>query len=71
MVTRSCSHRWYIAHGLVVDHVYQVIEYEAKPCFQHFGESVSTARRAGDVDPDKAIIADTMKFSVIRDMERR
>ena len=54
--------RWYIAHGLVVDHVYQVIEYEAKPCFQHFGESVSAARRAGDTDPDKAIIADTMKL---------
>ena len=54
--------RWYIAHGLVVDHVYQVIEYEAKPCFQHFGESVSAARRAGDADPDKAIIADTMKL---------
>ena len=54
--------RWYIAHGLVVDHIYQVIEYEAKPCFQHFGESVSAARRAGDVDPDKAVIADTMKL---------
>ena len=54
--------RWYIAHGLVVDHVYQVIEYEPKPCFQNFGDSVSAARRAGDADPDKAIIADTMKL---------
>ena len=54
--------RWYIAHGLVVDHVYQIIEYEPKPCFRHFGESVSAARRAGDADPDKAIIADTMKL---------
>ena len=54
--------RWYIAHGLVVDHVYQVVEYERKPCFRNFGESVSTARRNGDVDPDKAIIADTMKL---------
>ena len=54
--------RWYLAHGLVVDHVYQIIEYSPKPCFQHFGESVSAARRAGDADPDKAIIADTMKL---------
>ena len=54
--------RWYIAHGLVVDHVYLIIEYEPKPCFRHFGESVSTARRNGDSDPDKAIIADTMKL---------
>ena len=54
--------RWYLAHGLVVDRVYQIIEYEPNPCFRRFGESVSTARRAGDEDPDKAIIADTMKL---------
>ena len=54
--------RWYIAQGLVVDRVYQVVEYEPNPCFQRFGESVSAARRAGDSDPEKAIIADTMKL---------
>ena len=46
----------------MVDRVYQVIEYEANPCFRRFGDSVSAARRAGDADPDKAIIADTMKL---------
>ena len=54
--------RWYLVHGLIVDHVYQIIEYEPKPCFRHFGESVSTARRNGDSDPEKAIIADTIKL---------
>ena len=54
--------QWYLAHGLVVDHVYQVVEYERKPCFRNFGESVSSSRRAGGVDPDKAIIAETMKL---------
>ena len=54
--------RWYLAHGLVVDRVYQIIEYEPKPCFQNFGDSVSAARRAGDADLDKSIIADTMKL---------
>ena len=54
--------RWYLAHGLVVDRVYQIIEYEPNPCFRRFGESFSTARRAGDEDPDKAIIADTIKL---------
>ena len=54
--------RWYLAHGLVVDLMYQIIEYEPNPCFRRFGESVSAARRAGDEDPDKAIIADTMKL---------
>ena len=47
-------------HGLVVTRVYQVIEHEPKPCFRAFGDSVSAARRAGDADPDRAIIADTM-----------
>ena len=54
--------RWYLAHGLVVDRMYQVVEYEPNPCFQRFGESVSVARRAGDSDPEKAIIADTIKL---------
>ena len=54
--------QWYLAHGLVVDRVYQIVEYSPKPCFQNFGESVSAARRAGDSDPEKAIIADTMKL---------
>ena len=54
--------RWYLAHGLVVDRVYQVVSYEPKPCFQNFGDFVSAARRAGDADPDKSIIADTMKL---------
>ena len=54
--------RWYLAHGLVVDRVYQVVSYEPNPCFQNFGDSVSAARRAGDADPDKSIIADTMKL---------
>ena len=54
--------RWYLAHGLVVDRVYQVVSYESNPCFQRFGESVSAARRAGDADTDRAIIGDTMKL---------
>ena len=54
--------RWYLAHGLVVDRVYQVVSYEPNPCFQRFGESISAARRAGDADTDRAIIGDTMKL---------
>ena len=52
----------YLEHGLVVDHMCEIVEYERNPCFQRFGESVSEARRAGDTDPNKAIIADTMKL---------
>ncbi|CAH3132563.1 unnamed protein product [Porites lobata] len=54
--------KWYLEHGLEVTRIYQVVEYTPVPCFQPFGEAVSDARRAGDVDPNKAIIADTMKL---------
>jgi hypothetical protein len=54
--------KWYLEHGLEVTKIYQVVEYSPKACFKSFGDSVSNARRAGDVDPYKAIIADTMKL---------
>ena len=54
--------QWYLAHGLVIEHVYQIIEFQLNPCFRRFGESASTARREGDSDPNKTIIADTMKL---------
>ena len=49
-------------HGLVVTTIYQVLQYWPDSCFAQFGEDVSNARRAGDRDPDKAVIADTMKL---------
>ena len=54
--------RWNVKHGLVVDRVDQVVKYDTNPCFRRFGDSVSSARREGDADPDKAIITDTMKL---------
>ena len=54
--------QWYLAHELVVDRMYQTVEYERKPCVRQFGESVSAARRERDAEPDKAILADTIKL---------
>ena len=54
--------KWYLDHGLEVTKIYQVIDYTPVLCFKPFGEALSDARRAGDVDPNKAIIADTMKL---------
>ena len=54
--------KWYLAHGLVVTKIYQVVEYTPSRCFRAFGDAVSDARRAGDVDPSKKIIADTNKL---------
>ena len=54
--------RWYREHGLIVTRVYEFVQYDPKACFESFGQEVSSARRDGDVSPDKAIIADSMKL---------
>lgn len=53
---------WYLEHGLKVGKIYQVVEYDRRDLFKKFGESVSDARRAGDIDPDKTLIANTAKL---------
>ena len=54
--------KWYLAHGLQVPKIYQVVEYTPKRCFKSFGNAVSDARRVSDRDPNQAIITDTMKL---------
>lgn len=54
--------KWHLERGLEVTEVHQVVEFTSEPCFKPFGDAVSDARRAGDADPRRAIIADTMKL---------
>ena len=54
--------QWYLRQGLVITKVHQVVEYEARACFEAAGKRVADARRAGDVDPDKSIISDMEKL---------
>jgi hypothetical protein len=55
--------QWYLnTKKMTITNVHQVIQYLPAPCFAQFGKDVSDARRAGDADPNKAIIADTMKL---------
>jgi G:T-mismatch repair DNA endonuclease (very short patch repair protein) len=54
--------KWYLEHGLEITKVYQLIEYEPREAFRPFGESVSTARRQGDVEPDLELLATTNKL---------
>ena len=54
--------KWYMEKGLVVNNVYQAIEYVPEICFKSFQEKVCTARRSGDDDISNAIIADTFKL---------
>ena len=51
--------RWYLQHGLVITRIYQLLQYKRGKPFQSFGESVSAARREGDSDTAKSVIADT------------
>ncbi|GFN74662.1 hypothetical protein PoB_000116800 [Plakobranchus ocellatus] len=54
--------RWYLEHGPVVDEIYEVVEYTPARCFQGFANIVSENRRRGDLDPTKAILAETFKL---------
>ena len=69
--------KWYLHHGLEVTRIYQVVEFTPRACFRKFQDEVTTARRRGDLDASKSIIADTMKLignsgygSMIMDKEK-
>ncbi|GFR89461.1 hypothetical protein ElyMa_000794400, partial [Elysia marginata] len=49
-------------HGLTVENIKLVVEYQAESCFKYFGERVSNARRIGDSDPSKTVLAETYKL---------
>lgn len=53
--------KWYLKHGMEVTKIYQLVEFEAQQCFKTFVQEVSDARRQCDINPDTAIIANTMK----------
>jgi len=54
--------KWYLDHGLEITKFYQAITYTPKQCFKGIADDIANARRAGDVDEDMAIIAETMKL---------
>ena len=54
--------RWYLEHGLVVDKIYEVVEYVPERCFQEFADTVSEKKRNGNLDSTKAILPETSKL---------
>ena len=54
--------KWYLNHGLVITHIYTVVEYVPNAAFNSFMMQVAQARLDGDRDNDKALIAETMKL---------
>ena len=53
---------WYLNHGLVITHIYTVVEYIPYAAFSTFMTQVAQARLDGDRNKDKALIAETMKL---------
>ena len=53
--------KWYIDNGIQVTKIYQVVEYQRSRCFAGLADVISDARREGDVNPNKKILADTNK----------
>jgi hypothetical protein len=51
-----------VNHGLEITRVQQIVQFIPFKCFEGFGYSVTEGRRAGDVSPDKALLAETSKF---------
>ena len=55
--------RWYIEHGAEITYVHRTIDYEPKVIFEWFVEQVTEARRLGDVDKSKALLADVFQVA--------
>ena len=56
--------KWYLDQGLEITRVYQIVQFKPVQCFENFGKSVSDARRHGDSDSSKTLLADTSKLIV-------
>jgi len=54
--------RWYVDHGAVITAVYRTIDYTPGKVFDWFVEQVTEARRTGDVEKSKALLAEVFKL---------
>ncbi|KAG3051285.1 hypothetical protein PC122_g22981 [Phytophthora cactorum] len=54
--------KWYLSHGMEITKTYCFIKASFHKTFAPFMEAVSNARREGDVDKSKAMIAEMMKL---------
>ena len=53
---------WYVNHGAVIKRVYRTIDYTPAKIFPWFVEQVTEARRTGDKEKSKALLADIFKL---------
>ena len=53
---------WYVNHGAVIKRVYRTIDYTPAKIFPWFVEQVTEARRTGDAEKSKALLAEVFKL---------
>ena len=53
--------KWYVKHGAKIMAVYRTIDYQATKALKWFVDEVTEARRTGDVNKSKALLADIFK----------
>ena len=54
--------RWYLEHGAVITNVYRTIDYQPTKIFTWSVEQVTEARRTGDKEKSKALLAEVFKL---------
>ena len=54
--------QWYVSHGAKITAVYRTINYQATKALKWFVDEVTAARRTGDADKSKALLADIFKL---------
>ena len=53
---------WYIEHGALITNVFRTIDYQPTKIFTWFVEQVTEARRTGDKEKSKALLAEVFKL---------
>ena len=54
--------KWYFEHGLKITAVYRTIDYRPQKIFDWFVQEVANKRRQGDVEAEKALLAEVYKL---------
>ena len=54
--------KWYLEHGLLLTHIYTIVEYIPNAAFSSFMTQIAQCRVEGDCDKDKALIAEMSKL---------
>ena len=54
--------QWYLEHGLVITHIYNIVEYIPNAAFSSFMTQIAQCRLEGDRNKDKALIAEMSKL---------